>query len=97
MSVELILREKAVSGSGTSTRTLFHDETVAAYSVPPEEFRTEGGLSFKKQIEIPRNAMHSFSCMHNWIDWLVRVEGDIPGRPDFREDFELRVVPFSER
>jgi len=56
-----------------------------------------GGLSFTKQMEIPGNAMHSFSCMHNWIYWLVRVKGDIPGRPDFREEFELRVVPFLER
>jgi hypothetical protein len=97
LSVTLIMREKAESGSGTNLRTVYHDIPVAEYSIPPEEFRAEEGLAFSKQMEIPRNAMHSFFAMHNWIYWLVRVKADVPGRPDFQEDFELRVVPYLKR
>ena len=92
-SVSLILREKAESGSGTSLSIVFHDTPVAVCSIPPEEFRTAGGLAFIREMAVPPSAMHGFSCMHNWIFWILRVEVDLPVRPDLRQDFELRVRP----
>ena len=92
-SISLILREKAEYGSGTQQRIVFHDNSVMEISVPPDEFRVEGGLAFFREMTLPRSAMHEFSCRHNWIFWILRVKVDIPERPDLQQDFELRMIP----
>jgi hypothetical protein len=97
VTVSLILREKAEHGSGTKLRIAYHDAPAAECSIPPEEFRTEGGLGFSREMAVPWNAMHDFSAMHNWIFWLLRVKADLPGRPDLQQDFELQVNPSPGR
>jgi hypothetical protein len=94
LTVALVCEEEATYRQGTDTRKetrRVHYEEVA---------RQEGLLidrdfpwEFRHQSRLPAGAMHSFEAGHNKVSWMIRVEGDVPGRPRLRHDFPLAVYP----
>lgn len=45
------------------------------------------------EVEIPEDAMHSFSSSNNAVVWSVHLHGDIARWPDVDETFEFEVRP----
>jgi hypothetical protein len=44
-------------------------------------------------IEVPADAMHSFTAPNNKIVWLLKVHGEIALWPDVSEELPLEVLP----
>jgi hypothetical protein len=93
----LLLRETARYQSGSTTTTIRHDETAAEFEYPGQSYEAGSVLAFSRSMEIPRSGMHSFQAVHNSIAWLLQVKVDIPGWPDYREEFEIQVQPILAR
>ena len=47
----------------------------------------------KVRVNVPPNAMPSFSAPHNRIAWAIHVCGEIRRWPDVDEEFEFNVLP----
>ena len=44
-------------------------------------------------MSVPAGAMHSFKADHNEINWMLVVEGDVAGWPDYKRSFPVIVRP----
>jgi hypothetical protein len=93
----LLVRETARYQSGSTTTTVHHDETAAEFEYPGQSYETGDVLAFSRNMEIPRNGMHTFQGAHNSIAWLLQVKVDVAGWPDYREEFEIQVEPSIAR
>jgi hypothetical protein len=92
-SLQLMLRETAIYRRGTDTYTVTHDSVVQRYDLPPRQFQAGETLSDRREWEIPADAMHTFVSPHNRLRWLIVVQVGIGGWPDFKEEYEVRVLP----
>lgn len=92
-TVKLVGREQASYGQGTDRVTkkrYFFGEPV----VSGTELRaSNSGAILEGGIVLPANAMHSFKASNNEVQWLLEVEMDIPGRPDVKDEYPIRVAP----
>ena len=83
-------REEATYTRGTSSCT---DKAVFA-TVPvvdiQENFRVGSGNA---ELQVPADAIHSFTSAHNKIIWAIFVKADVTHMPDVTDEFELLVLP----
>jgi len=93
----LLQRETVVYQSGDSVATAHHDETAAEFEYPGQRYEAGDSLVFSRNMEIPRDWMHSFRSTHNSVTWLLQAKVNIAGWPDYREDFEIQVLPSLAR
>lgn len=83
-------REEATYPSGDSSST---DKEVFATVPIVDETHPLAMASGRVRVPVPPDAMHSFRADHNKVLWHVHVKGEIPWRPDIKEEFELTVLP----
>ena len=92
-SFQLVLRETAIYRRGTNTYTVHHDFVAQRVDLPPRPFQAGEALSDQRYWQIPANAMHTFAATHNRLRWLIAAQVGISGWPDFKEEYEVRVLP----
>ncbi len=94
LHLQLVCEETATYRQGTNTRRatrrVYEDLLVSR-----EAFSIGQGLPFeaRAQLEIPAQAMHSFTANHNRIDWKLVMRGQVSRWPDFERIFPLVVRP----
>lgn len=82
-------REKVTYRQGTDTRS----ETHVAWRVPLLE--TTSNAQFERgkfTLAMPADVMTSFVAPNNQFTWHLCCRGDIPGRPDIKDDFDVTVL-----
>ena len=87
-------REKVTYRQGTDTRT----ETKPVYTFPLYEtsksFEMEKG---RFALTLPADVMTSFRAKHNAFSWHVVCRGDMPRRPDIKDEFDVTVLAQEPR
>ncbi|HEV2972214.1 MAG TPA: DUF3592 domain-containing protein [Pirellulales bacterium] len=94
LEVDLVCDEQATYRQGTDTRT--EQRRVCRQRVfDRRKFEIPQGMPFEQQcrIEIPADAMHSFSSDHNEVQWKFVVRGEIGGWPKYERSFPIVVFP----
>jgi hypothetical protein len=91
--LSLILRESATYQRGTDSVTVTHDHFVQTYDLPPRQFTAGETFQERRQFQIPPLGMHSFAAHRNKLYWCLKVLVQIPGWPDFDDEFGLTVPP----
>lgn len=79
-------------GKNTSERRERVVEEQLAILTEPDLSRSTG-LLIDTSLSVPEDAMHSFQATNNHIRWFIEVVMDIPGKPDVKLDFPVRVAP----
>ena len=93
MTVELVFTETARSGDGKNSSTRTHERVIRRFDEPGRDYRAGETLDRAYTLTVPADGMHTFITSHNKLQWCVRVRVYIPGWPDFRETYELKVLP----
>ncbi len=94
LEVFLVCDEQATYRQGTDTRTehrrVFQEEVFSR-----RQFGIPQGLPFEHQcrVEIPADAMHSFTADHNELQWKFVVRGEVQGWPQYERTFPIVVYP----
>ena len=98
LDVHLVCIEEATFNQGTNTLTeknrifsqrLFRKRGIQLVSRKPFQAEFEFAL--------PNGAMHSFQSSSNRISWQIEVHGQAKGFPKVTRNFEIIVIPKSER
>ena len=92
-SFQLVLRETAIYRRGTDTYTVHHDFVAQRFDLPPRSFQAGETLSDQRLWQIPAEGMHTFVAPRNKLRWLILAQVGISGWPDFKEEYEVRVLP----
>jgi hypothetical protein len=94
-SANLVCRETVRYTVGTDTVT--KQEPVRTIELsPPRPSRADPVRPvIEGQIVIPEDAPSSFVMSHNRVEWGIEVELVIPGRPDVKSFFPIRIAPVS--
>ena len=92
-SFQLVMRETAIYTRGTDTYTVHHEYPLQRYDVPPRSFQAGETWHDRREWQIPAEAMHTLDYPRNRLRWLVAVRVVIGGWPDFKEEYEIRVLP----
>jgi hypothetical protein len=94
LAVSLVCAETATYRQGTDTRTESR-EVVRRELLDRDNFKIEPGVTFECEIglDVPDDAMHSFTADHNDIAWTIVVEADVAGRPFTRRAFPVVIRP----
>ncbi len=94
VTVTLRMTERATYRRGTNTYTVTHHAFEQEVSLlPPGKLIPGQELAAETQLEIPTDSMHSFQQSNNEINWTIIIQTKIPRWPDYRSDYELRVLP----
>ncbi|MDB5326400.1 MAG: hypothetical protein JWM57_1969 [Phycisphaerales bacterium] len=81
--------ERVTYRQGTDTR----NETHVAWRLPLLETTNNAQYERGKfTIALPADAMTSFIASNNQFTWHLCCRGDIPGRPDIKDDFDVTVL-----
>jgi hypothetical protein len=91
LSVTLEGRERATFSRGTDTVT----EHQVFARLPVAEASSLSVARGGASVRIPDDTMHSFSAVHNGIEWRLLVRGEIPHWPDVADDHVLKVRPLA--
>jgi hypothetical protein len=94
LRVSLVCDETATYRQGTNSRTETQEvERRELFRRP--QLPIERGLPFETELDVnvPEGAMHSFKADHNEINWALRVESDLDGRPAWKRSFPVIVLP----
>ncbi len=92
-SLQLVLRETAIYRRGTNTYTATHEVVAQQFETQPRRFEAGEVFSEQRLLEIPPDAMHTFAAAHNKLRWIVKVQIGVSGWPDFKEEYEVQVLP----
>ncbi len=94
VTVTLRMTERATYRRGTNTYTVTHHAFEQEVSLlPPGKLIPGQELAAETPLEIPTDSMHSFQQSNNEINWTIIIQTKIPRWPDYRSDYELRVLP----
>ena len=88
--MQLILRETVWHGAGRSRTHRSHDTLVQDYRLPGGHY--EAGQVIQDQHDFQVQGMHSFQFADHHLDWLIHVEVEMTGVPDYAEEFPLQVA-----
>lgn len=91
--IKLIFKESATYKQGTNTRTVHHEEVIDEFSKIGSNFTKGSFLSEEVEFTIPQDSMHSLSVNRNKLRWLVEFEMVIPKMANFKESYEITVLP----
>ena len=89
--IRLECEERATYQRGTDTHT---DTSTLFRQTLYDRFGLEIATG-RVEIDIPFDAMHSFDAPDNKIVWAIKVEGEIPLRPDVSRSCRFHVTPHS--
>lgn len=94
LQLDLVCEEEANYHQGTDIRT---ERCVVSRC---EILRREGlrmqarePFEIEAELEVPRNAMHSFQSAHNRVRWKVQVRAEVEGLPAYERSFPIVVYP----
>jgi len=76
------------AGTDTRTETKAFLQQILFESTDPTTFAEGFALT-----KVPIASMHTFQSSNNRVQWLVKLEGDIPYWPNLDETFEIQVYP----
>lgn len=94
LTIWLIGQEEATyrRGSNTSTaKSVFHEAKLFETETP--QMMPSGTCD----LVIPADAVPSFSAAHNKLRWFLKLNADVPLRPDVSDEHELDVGKGGER
>lgn len=83
-------REKVTYRQGTDTRS----ETHVAWRI--ECYETSNHVHMERgnfNLNLPADAMTTFIAGNNQFTWHLLIKGDIPGRPDIKDEIDVTVLP----
>ncbi len=92
-TLQLVRRESATYRRGTDTYTVTDEVVAQQFESLPRQFQAGEQLNEQRLMQIPPDAMHTFAATNNKIRWLVKVQIGVGGWPDFKEEYEVRVLP----
>lgn len=94
ISLTLLGRELATSGSGTDSTTHMHTIMEQKSAVRSNEVLTAGELvSEEFTFAFPATDAYSLELSDNKVQWTAEVRIDIPAFPDWSKSQPLQVVP----
>jgi len=96
--LELVLRETVqyeTSGGENDSRTVTetHDDVAQAYTVAGRRFMPGQTISETCTFQIPVDGMHTFTAVHNRIEWYVAAHLIMPKWGDDLCEEKLTVLP----
>ncbi len=93
ITLQLVLRESATYRRGTDSVTVVYDHLIQSFETPARRFEAGETFNERRELAIPRGAMHSFEASRNRLRWLIKAKVKLKGWPDFDEEYALRVLP----
>jgi len=93
ITLDWISRETATYRRGTDTVTVTHEERIDGAVFPSQSFAAGQAFEDERRFTVPLSGMHTFAATRNTLRWYVRLRVEIPGWPDLREEYEVRVLP----
>ena len=91
--IQIVFRETAIYRRGTDTYTVYHHHVIEEYASEGRRLYANDELAEQPSMRIPDDAMHSYTGAHNRLEWLVRVNVDLPNLPDVWEELTFEVLP----
>ena len=91
--LEWLFRESATYRRGTDTFTDTHERMLGEWEHPGRAFSAGQEFVEEQTFAVPPDAMHTFAAPRNTLRYFVRVRVEMPGWPDVREEYEVRVPP----
>jgi hypothetical protein len=91
--IQFILKETATYRRGTNTYTAIHNHTHFEQTYPGRQFQKGQLFEDSLQLQIPEDSIHTFLASRNKLQWFIHVEIDFAKWPDYKEDFEVKVLP----
>ncbi len=91
--LQFVLRETATYRRGTNTYTAVHNHTHFEQTYPGRHYQSNQFFEDSLELEIPKDGMHTFMASRNKLQWFIHVEIDFAKWPDYKEDFEIKVLP----
>ncbi len=93
VTASVVCRESATYTHGTNTSTVTHDASKQEFVVLEHvDASPLQPLEGEFAIQIPDNAMHSFSAARNSIQWIIETHTDIAGWPDYKHSLTFDVA-----
>jgi hypothetical protein len=93
VTVRFVFRESATYQRGTDTHTDTHDEVIDEFRAPGRRCAPGDVVTEQCRFQVPERGMHTFVAPSNKLQWFVQLHVAIPGWPDFKEDYEIPVLP----
>jgi hypothetical protein len=93
LTVQLILRESATYRRGTDTVTVTHDHLIQNFELTDRHFESSESINQSFRWAIPRGAMHTFEASRNKLRWIIKVNVEMKGWPNYDDEFAVRVLP----
>ncbi len=83
-------REEAMYQRGTRSYTDKHPFATVELATLESGDDMRSGVA---KLQIPPGTMHSFASDHNKIVWVLRLEADVEGMPDLKDEFPVAILP----
>ena len=94
LEVVLLCQEEVTFSQGTSIqterKTVFEQRLLRQRGV---EVGADRPFECELELQLPENAMHSFSSANNRVLWKIIVQGSARGWPDLQQTFPIVVHP----
>ncbi|MBI3910387.1 MAG: hypothetical protein HY320_05570 [Armatimonadetes bacterium] len=97
IAFQFVFRETATYQRGTDTVTVKYEQIIDSAEHPARRFAAGETFYDQRSLQLPKDGMHTFSALHNKLQWFVKVQVEITGWPDFKEEYEVRVLPERAR
>ena len=91
--VQFVLRETAIYRRGSSTYTAVHNHLHFEQTYPGRHYQSGQLFEDSLELQIPVDGMHTFVATRNKLQWFIHIEIDFAKWPDYKEDFEVQVLP----
>lgn len=91
--IRFILKETAIYRRGTNTYTAVHNHNHFEQTYPGRHYNSGQRFEDTFELQIPTNGMHTFMATRNKLQWFIHVEIEFAKWPDYKEDFEVQVLP----
>jgi hypothetical protein len=91
--IQFVLRETAIYRRGSSTYTAVHNHMHFEQTYPGRSYQSGQLFEDSLELQIPADGMHTFQAANNKLQWFVHVEIDFAKWPDYKDDFEVQVLP----
>jgi hypothetical protein len=93
VAIEFVFRETAIYRRGTDTVTVTHETPIETFERDGKYFGAGETLSEELALRVPADGMHTLDAPRNKLQWFVKVHVEIAGWPDFKEEYEIPVIP----
>lgn len=90
---QLIFRETATYQRGTKTKTVTHERVIDEFEEPGTSYRARAKIRQTYNFRIPPDGMHSLKVRRNKLEWFITFQMGVAKLPDFKDEYELDVLP----